>query len=137
MQGNTEASTTRLKALASHVPPLEKAEYLPVYKAMPICQRALWPALGENRDMFTFEFTIDANGYVKNIQTVFSDGHKKLEQQAIEALGQFRYTPQMKDGVFTETKGTTYTFTFNDFYKQKEEDRWGHVVQNRLRYNYN
>lgn len=57
-------------------------------------------------------FTIDPNGFVKDIEIVNREGHRSLERSATRALAEWRYAPAVVDGKFVPRHNNKVVITF-------------------------
>lgn len=64
------------------------------------------------RGTVTLEYTIDKSGAVKDAVVVAAEPARVFEEEALKALGHWRYQPKLVDGTPTETR-RRFTFHFN------------------------
>ncbi len=87
-----------------------EAEVAPLYRKVPQYPKQARPGALEGR--VEFSFTIDENGFVKDIEVEESKGHKQFQRAAAEALQDWRYAPAVLNGEFVPRYDNQVTITF-------------------------
>ena len=95
-QGRRDAATVHCLAIGRSVPWAGKANYEPLYRALPVYPTSEWKRGREG--WVNMEFTVDENGIVRDAEVVESEGAPGFEVSALEALRGFRYAPRLVDG---------------------------------------
>ena len=83
-------------ATGRSVPWAGKANYEPLYRALPVYPTSEWKRGREG--WVNMEFTVDENGIVRDAEVVESEGGPGFEVSALEAMRGFRYAPRLVDG---------------------------------------
>ena len=95
-QGRRDAATGHCPAIGRRVPWAGKADYEPLYRALPVLPRSEWKRGREG--WVNMEFTVDENGIVRDAKVLESDAGPGFEVSALEATRGFRYAPRFVDG---------------------------------------
>ena len=95
-QGRRDAATVHCVAVGRSVPWTGKADYEPLYRALPVYPTSEWKRGREG--WVNMEFTVDENGLVRDPIVVESEGGPGFEVSALEAMRGFRYAPRFVDG---------------------------------------
>ena len=112
--GAIEKATEQCKAIALEMADRgggeDDAEVAPLYRTFPEYPKQPRPGARDARVQFSF--TIDENGFVKDIEVEEATGHKQFQRAAEEALKEWRYAPAVVNGEFVPRYDNQVTITF-------------------------
>lgn len=99
--GESDKATPHCVAVGKLDPWKDAAAPAPLYRTDPE-----YPAEGKGREGFaTIEFTIDAQGFVRDAKLIETQGSDAFGAPALDAVKGWRYAPRFSDGTAVDTAG--------------------------------
>ncbi len=109
--GQSDKATEHVQNLARIDPRQETSEPVPLFR---VIHDYPFSAAEKCREGYiVVEFTIDAEGKVKDANIIESKPKKIFDRAGLKAVNRYRYRPRIQNGVFVETPGQKVRLTWS------------------------